>query len=270
MHDRAIMGALMTSRSVTLFAFIGIGLIAALFFLGAVLLRGQQEEPKTRRAAESSRPVPATSPPPPTEPAPSKPAPLPAQAKPAPEGPLDLIKLIDPQKDSVAGTWTREGEVLSSPAIPFGRLQLPALPPDEYDLTLIVERKSGVDSFNLGLNSTGHPCVIILDGMKNGDTSGIDLVGGKGFMENETTYKGRLLLQDQPAQIVCAVRKDRITVSVDGRKIIDWAGDSGKLSAYRGWAVPEPRALFVGSYESGFRVQNLVLSPVSGTAHLLR
>jgi len=259
----------MTSKSVTLFAFIGIGLIAALFFLGAVLLRGQQEEPKSRRAAESPRSFPATSPPP-SEPAPTKPAPLPAQAKPAPEGPLDLLKLIDPQKDAVAGTWTRDGEVLSSPAVPFGRLQLPALPPDEYDLTLGVERKSGIDSFNLGLTSGGRPCVVIFDGMKNGDTSGIDLVGGKGFMENETTYKGRLLLQDQPAQIVCAVRKDRITVSVDSRKIIDWAGDSGKLSAYRGWAVPEPRALFVGSYESGFRVQNLVLTPVTGTSLLLR
>ncbi len=55
MHDRAIMGSLMTSKSVTLFAFIGIGLIAAIFFLGAVLLRGQQEEPRAPRAAEPPR-----------------------------------------------------------------------------------------------------------------------------------------------------------------------------------------------------------------------
>ncbi|HLF91871.1 MAG TPA: hypothetical protein VJB14_00270 [Planctomycetota bacterium] len=259
----------MTSKTVSLFAFIGIGLIAAIFFLAAVLLRSQQDEPTTPRSAEATRPHPATSPPA-TEPAPSKPAPLPATAKPAPEGPVDLIKMLDPQKDAVAGTWTRDGDLLMSPAIPFGRIQLPALPPDEYDLTLSVERKSGVDSFNIGLTSGGRPCVVILDGMKNGDTSGIDIVGGKGFMENETTFKGRLLLQDQPAQVVCSVRKDRITVSVDGKKIIDWTGSPAKLSAYRGWAVPEPRALFVGSYESGFRVQNLVLSPVTGTALLLR
>ncbi len=259
----------MTSKSVSLLAFIGIGLIAAICFLAAVLMRGQQEDPMARRSTEIPRPYPATSPPP-TEPPPSKPAPLPAHTKPAPEGPVELIKLLDPQKDAVAGTWTREEETLLSPAIPFGRLQLPVLPPDEYDLTLTIERKSGVDSFNIGLISGGQPCVVILDGMKNGDTSGIDLVGGKGFMDNETTFKGRLLLQDQPAQIVCSVRKDRITVSVDGKKIIDCAGDPGRLSAYRGWAVPEPRALFVGSYESGFRVQNLVLMPVSGTALLLR
>src|SRR6185503_21126419 len=47
------------------------------------------------------------------------------------QAPIDLLKLVDPGRDAVAGQWKLADERLITPAVPSARLQLPYIPPEE-------------------------------------------------------------------------------------------------------------------------------------------
>jgi hypothetical protein len=66
------------------------------------------------------------------------------------------------------------------------------------------------------------------------------------------------------------VRKGSVAVQVNGNAVLEWKGEVKQLSLWPDWTVPEKRALFLGSWESVFRLDELVLTPVSGRATLLR
>jgi hypothetical protein len=258
----------MTNTSTRLLALIGIGLVAGIFFLAAILLRGQaRDEERALQGLPTTRPAQKLPPEPAPAPVPDRPT---SPLKPAPPGPLDLISYLDPQKDAVAGVWALSGATLVTSEVAFGRLQLPCVPPEEYDVSLTATRQTGTDSLNMGLAVGGRQFVVILDGMKDGDTAGVDIINSKGFMENETTFKGKLLPKGSACEIRYAVRKDQLSVRVNGRDVIVWSADYSKVSKFKGWNVPDPRALFIGSFESTFRIDRLVLTPVTGGASLLR
>jgi hypothetical protein len=50
------------------------------------------------------------------------------------------------------------------------------------------------------------------------------------------------------------------------RIVIDWRGDFSRLSPI--WAVPDGKALFVGSFQSSFRISTMQLVPLAGGKHL--
>jgi hypothetical protein len=187
-----------------------------------------------------------------------------------PAGPLDLLELVDAEKDTVAGAWGFELGFLTTSSVPWGRLQLPVIPPEEYELTMRVSRRGGNNSLNLGLPVGARQVVLILDGWDKGDKSGLDRVGDKSFFENETTRTGRFLPQGAVVTIVCEVRKDAIKASVDGGVVVDWKGDPKKLALWPDWKIPERGALFIGSWESVFAIDDLKLKPLSGSSRLLR
>jgi hypothetical protein len=184
--------------------------------------------------------------------------------------PVQLLDFVDAKLDTVAGSWGFEEQSLLTSGVPWGRLQLPVVPPEEYELRLRAVRRGGTNSLNVGLVCGGAQVVLILDGWDKGDKAGLDRVGDKSFFENETTVVGHLLPQGLPVTLVCAVRKGSIEVRVEDRKIIGWQGDPKKLSLWPDWSVPEKRALFLGSWESSFEIQDLLLTPLGGPATLLR
>jgi hypothetical protein len=178
---------------------------------------------------------------------------------------LDLLKLIDPKRDAVLGEWAIEDRMLTcGPRVEFARLMVPYQPPDEYDLTVVVERREGQESFYIGLARGSSQWYVTLDGWV-GTTSGLGLLGGKDVNANETTVKGGLVMAlNRPVTIVCSVRKDGVTVSVDEKKLISYKGNLDRLSNASCLKVPNPRALFVGSNFCGYAISKLSLKPVSG------
>lgn len=176
-------------------------------------------------------------------------------------GVVDLLKLIDLGRDPVRGEWKFEGASLVCPPIQFGRIQIPYVPPAEYDIRAVVERKGGGNSFNLGLAAGEVQFLVILDGSA---MSGLDLVDGKSFYANETTVKGQILQDGARTVVRCSVRKDRVSVWVGDRKAIDWATDFRRLSLYPSWKMPSKDTLFLGSFQGNPRIHALELTPVSG------
>lgn len=188
---------------------------------------------------------------------------------PRPRG-IDLLALLDPAKDAVAGKWVFDGKTLVSPALPFGRLSIPYVPPEEYDLRIVAERKGAGNSLSVGLVAGGRQCLAILDGMVPDARSGLDLIDGKPFYENETTHKGQLLQEGRTSAILISVRKERLRVEVDRRRVIDWKLDPARLSLWRDWKLPRADTLFLGAWNSPQRVHRLELVPVSGPGKPLR
>jgi hypothetical protein len=184
---------------------------------------------------------------------------------------VDLLNLLDPSKDAVAGEWRRNGYALVTPEIQRARIQVPCGPPEEYDIRTLVTRKRGNDAFVVGLIFDGKPCMVVIDGNRTG-ASWIEVKGGeKGISESGITYfEGNSLRPNRKAEIVYSVRKDRLIVTVDTFTILDWRGENTRLFIGRGWEVPSAEWLFIGSYETTFVIEEMALTVVSGTCTFLR
>jgi hypothetical protein len=184
--------------------------------------------------------------------------------------PVDLLKHIDPAKDAVAGTWAFEGTTLVASTVKFGRLQIPYAPPAEYDVRLVVERKAGANSVVLGLVAQGRQFVAVVDAFEKDPFSGIELIDGKAFPDNATGVPGRHLENGKKATLEYGVRKDRVTMAVNGRKIVDWKADWEGLSLYKDWKMPRADALFLGAWTAPYHIHEAALIPVSGEGKPLR
>jgi hypothetical protein len=184
---------------------------------------------------------------------------------------IDLLKLVDPIKDCVAGAWQfKEGSLVTT-GRPFDRILIPYIPPEEYDIIVEAEREGGSNSLNLGLARGDVQFVVILDALINGEfTSGLDLIDGKPLYTNETTIKGALFENGKRNRVVCSVRASKVTVSVNGKTVIDWNADYRRLSLYKDWKVPHKDTLFIGTWTSMVSYHSLELRPVSGRGKALR
>jgi len=184
---------------------------------------------------------------------------------------VDLLKLIDPGKDGVAGNWKLEEGKLLTTARPFDRILIPYIPPEEYDVIVEAEREGGSNSLNLGLARGDTQFVVILDALIDGKfTSGLDLIDGKPLYANETTIKGPLFEGGKRNRVVCSVRASQVIVTVNGKTVIDWNADYGRLSLYKDWKVPQKDTLFIGTWSAVVRYHSLQLRPISGRGKPLR
>jgi dienelactone hydrolase len=187
-----------------------------------------------------------------------------------PPGPIDLLKLLDLKQDVVQGEWGFKEGKLHSGKGQGTRIQIPYLPPDEYDLTIVAARVEGTDSMNIGLVRGSSQFCACVDGWTS-TVHGLSLVDGKLAADNETARRiGGVLKQNRPSTIVCSVRTESVTVTVDGRKVIEWKGDASRLSNYKEIAVPNPRALFMATWDTRFLFAKMTLTPISGEGQKLR
>lgn len=182
----------------------------------------------------------------------------------------DLLKLMDLKKDFMQGPWTLDRDGLTSPeTYAFARVKLPVLPPEEYDFKLVVQKKAGTESLTLGLVAAGQPFVLILHGW-GGTTSGIETLDGKPGNSNETTTKGAIFTDDKPRTLLCKIRRTGFLVEIDDKTHMAWKGDWKRVTPSRGWGMPDPPTLFIGSYRSSYAITQASLTPVTGAGKTLR
>ncbi|MBI2933833.1 MAG: hypothetical protein HYY16_19490 [Planctomycetes bacterium] len=195
------------------------------------------------------------------------------EASPADYSPLrsriDLLGIIDVSKDARQGEWRFVGRALATPSGAFDRLELPYALPAEYDLELVVERKEGTNSLNLGLACGEARFMLIVDGW-DAPVTGLEILDGRPFFNNETTVAGPLLPPGGRRTIVCSVRRERVVVTLDGRRIIDWKADYPAARMYEEWEAARTDTLLVGSWRSVFHVHRLEVTPVKGAGRRLR
>jgi serine/threonine protein kinase len=80
----------------------------------------------------------------------------------------NLLTLVDPSGDTVAGTWTSEKESLLSRSSPRARLEIPWRPAPEYDLRVTFVRREGADDVAVLLPWKGSTFVWTAQSLENG------------------------------------------------------------------------------------------------------
>jgi hypothetical protein len=191
------------------------------------------------------------------------------EAEVALHGSIDLLRLIDPTKDSVATTWKLENGILS-PGMNFrSRLQIPYQPPEEYDLTYVLTTTgdgnpmvfglvAGSVQFNVALEGWGRHIVSSPDKKEINPpfTKALNYGTGDAFGKENT--------------IVISVRKAGFYFTVNGTKSLSWSGAYAKLSNPDDWKVPNPQALYIGTWDRPLEIKKIALTPVSGQGKRLR
>ncbi len=178
---------------------------------------------------------------------------------------VDLLAMIDEQRDRVAGEWRRQEGRIESPKQYGARLEIPYQPPEEYQLTVVAEPLDDANGLILGQRSGANRFLVLVNyaaGEK--PLSALENVDGRNVGGNETTVPGVFLKKGRISQVVCTVRKDSVRMQVDGREIINWQGKPEQLSLSDYWQTPRENALFLGAYDCRYRFYRVTLAPLSG------
>jgi hypothetical protein len=188
-------------------------------------------------------------------------------------GNINLLRLIDPKIDAVSGDWKMEGGILTCSATGATRLQIPYQPPDEYDVSVTLVRRSGIDAILFGLVGSGSQFAASIDAFSTqGGASFLEIMdGGAPLEKNPSATKGTIFISgSQPYTVVYSVRKKGVTVTVNAKRAIFWEGDYRRLSLGSIWKIPDPKALFIGSWGVELQVSKMVLTPITGQGKKLR
>jgi hypothetical protein len=192
-----------------------------------------------------------------------------ADAEIAQYGYIDLLKLIDPAKDSVATTWKLDAGVLTDGMNFRSRLQIPYQPPEEYDLTYVLATTGDGNPMLFGLVAGGVQFNVALEGWGRHIISGADKKDINPPFTKALNYgAGDAMGKDNT--IVIAVRKKGFTFTVNGAKSVSWEGPYSKLANPADWAVPNPQALYIGAWDRPLQIRKIALTPVSGQGKRLR
>ncbi|HET6884539.1 MAG TPA: protein kinase [Pirellulales bacterium] len=174
---------------------------------------------------------------------------------------VDLLKKINPKRDSLRGDWQFKLGKLYMPAIDSAQLEIPYSFPDEYELTAIVESPGRRDTLTIGLPVAGAVTTLMVDAGPM-TISGLSHVDGDWCKRNETGKNGTFM-KEGPNTIVCQVRKGSIKVTCNDVVIVDWAGEHPRLSIGTRWETRDPRHTFLGAKTTPFVFTKLRLAPLA-------
>ncbi len=174
---------------------------------------------------------------------------------------VDLMSKINLKSDALSGSWKYVGGALvgSCSGDLHGKLQTSVVPPEEYDVTVVVERKEGADDFLIGLMGGGNRFTLHFDCMRK-NWSGIVMVDGQNPDASGVGVQEKFFKNGAPRTITVMVRKDALLVRADGKDFFGWKADWSRISPDFRLAIPNKGALFIGVYDSTFHVTKFTLT----------
>jgi hypothetical protein len=156
---------------------------------------------------------------------------------------LDLMALIDPERDAVAGRWRWQDGCLLSERVDFARLEVPRSVPDNYRLTLVVEPRGTSGEFYIGLPISMGQVLLAIDAF--GDEAAALFSMDGPLAHDRSPAKGRTFRTDQPNEISCVVRGGNVTVSCNGETCVKWSGRNPQALPIE-WQIKYPNHLMIG------------------------
>jgi len=187
-------------------------------------------------------------------------------------GVVNLLKLIDVRQDVILGEWLMDGGTLISPSGEWMRIQIPYTSPEEYDLTVVAERKEGFDSICFGLAQGRTQFALWVDGHPDmGGMTGLDMLDNTTVEKSPVTVIEKFVTTNKPSTFVLAVRKTGVTLTIDGKSVLSWQGNTNRLGLAPMWRAKDPKApLFVGAYGSRYHYSKIQLTAITGQGKKLR
>lgn len=135
----------------------------------------------------------------------------------------ELLGAINAKRDTLFGVVRGGGQGLSvaseidAPTI----VRVPYKLPDEYDVNLVVERKSEIGNFYVGLYSAGHQFMVEFDC----DRGSYSQICGSAGRRGVAFEKGR------PYHILIQVRREAVVVTVDKKEFMVFKGSPASLNS---------------------------------------
>ena len=188
---------------------------------------------------------------------------LPSSAPGVPGTPIDLIARCDPARDTVKGTWIKQGTSLNSNG---GSLKLftPSPLPAEYDVDLEMELlKDDTNGGAFGFLMQGRQAVVVMDSVvASGANWGIAEIDKHAHTDpaNPTFVSGPRLPLHQRTPVTIRVRRSGVQVSVNGKSVVDWHGEPNQLST-KYWTVDDPNTLFLRMFAQ-YNFHRITLTPL--------
>lgn len=173
---------------------------------------------------------------------------------------IDLLSKIDPKKDAFSGNWKFMGGTLVGTSSPFthSKMLTSCTPPDEYDLTMTIERKDGTLDVYVGLVAGEKQFTFHFDGF-NG-YNGLAMIDGMAPDLNGTGIKGSVFQNRKPRTVVFMVRKEGIVVQLDGKDYYKWRGDWSRVSLHGMMPVPKKDIIFFGGFDNTVSISKATLT----------
>ncbi len=169
---------------------------------------------------------------------------------------LDLMPLINLDRDATAGKWIRfENGIVTPPETPYALLVLPVEPPESYELKIAVQRTERDESLNIGLPVDESTGMLVIDGF-GGLKTGLSAVGGVTLTDLPNVADGPIL-GPAVSEIVIRVTPESIHATCDGEVLVDWNGDPHDLSIRDAQWKYEPHTLFIGSWHAEFLIHEV-------------
>jgi predicted Ser/Thr protein kinase len=162
---------------------------------------------------------------------------------------IDLLRPVDPDQQTVVGSWRKVDGALTVDATPNARLMLPYQPPREYDFEVVFTRNSGSDSIALHfVDGDGQASFDIDAWMQH--LAGIQMIAGRTLEDNPSRVDNQRLENGRTYTAMVRVRRGRVEAYLDGDLLATYEGDGANLSMLELWQLPDSSVLGIGSYAS--------------------
>jgi len=188
---------------------------------------------------------------------------------------IDLLALVDPDKDSLTGKWTRVKDGLHGEKLPEAKgaqhLQLPYEVPEEYDFRMTLTHLEGNCEATQILSAGDRQFIWGTTSGQPEKWAGFNMIKGKPMMLNGAGVKlpGPREVNRRYESLV-EVRRDRVTGYVDGQKLVEWKTDYRDITPDPGYVMPNPKALGVGIWWSKTVFHEIAVREVTGKGKVLR
>ena len=184
---------------------------------------------------------------------------------------VDLLPLVNLDRDTINGQWTMKDGVLLCSQERIIRIALPYLPPAEYDVRVSFTRTSGEDCLCVNLVHAGHPFTLMLGGWKN-TVAGFETILSKRANTIQSNVKqGPILENGRRHVVIVQVRKDRLRAYLDGRLLLERKANLESLTAHSEWAIPrsDGKQLGLGGNESTFEIHQVQVLERTGKGQVV-
>ena len=196
---------------------------------------------------------------------PSKPVELPsekpssARRKLIPGKVVDLLKLVDLSRDTVAGSWELRGglEIRKATGLDVRpRLMIPYTPRGSYELGVEFKRSAGDKRVGVVL-PVGNSAVVLFLGTnsKDGTVHGLAKIGGVPislYVDNKTVVRPGTLDTGKAHRarivVITGGREAEIIVHLDDKQLIHWKGPQSSLSVPTGMQLPKSGCIGLHAY----------------------
>ncbi|MES2792938.1 MAG: hypothetical protein V4719_25215 [Planctomycetota bacterium] len=176
---------------------------------------------------------------------------------------VDLLPLVDLQRDVWGGAIVKDGAGLKTDTSFCCRFSVPFVVPDEYILTADIETDLPAREFHLGFPfQRGFAGTSLACG---GGTSNYLIVDRQIPQLFPDRYVSGHLIIIPRTKLIAEVRNSHIMIKVGDQTIFDWRSDPRRFIDSKGWNTPGRQITF-GSNKFSYRVHSLTLSrlPPSG------